>query len=228
MYFGYLLNCPNYAVLICVISDCIDKTSDIFFVIDASYSINPNNFAKEMQFIHDIVDVLDVGPNKTRVALMTFSDKAEFHVKLEHNVDKETFITLSNTAKYIGGGTDTGNALRILREEGFHGQNVQDRPEAAKIVIILTDGLSISPDTTAREAKFMKNNGIQIFSVGIGEGIDKQELIDMASAPTDKFLLHVDDFGSLDNIKNKLAARACTVAPSDLWGLGTLAEQAGK
>lgn len=208
-------------------TDCADKTSDIFFVIDASYSINPNNFAKEMEFIHNVVDVLDVGPNKTRVALMTFSDDAEFHIKLEHNVNKETFMTLSNTAKYIGGGTDTGNALRLLREEGFHGQEVEQRPEAAKIVIILTDGLSISPDTTAREAKFMKNNGIQIFSIGIGEGIDKQELIDMASEPTDKFLLHVDDFGALDNIKTTLAARACTVTSTDS-GPWALAEEGSK
>ena len=182
-----------------------------------------------MEFIHDIVDVLDVGPNKTRVGLMTFSDDVEFHVKLEQHVDKETFMTMSNTAKYVGGGTDTGEALRHLREEGFFGDDVDQRPEATKVIIIVTDGLSISPDTTAREAKLLKNAGVQIFSIGIGEGIDKEELIDMASEPADKFLVHVDDFGALDGVKMMLAARACTLPPSEIqFGSGVQGEQGSK
>lgn len=182
-----------------------------------------------MEFIHNVVDILDIGPNKTRVGLMTFSDEAEFHVKLEQAVDKESFMTMSNTAKYIGGGTDTGNALRHLREEGFYGEESEQRPGVAKVVVILTDGLSISPDITAREAKLLQNTGVQIFSIGIGEGVDKQELEDMASKPADKFLLHVDDFGALDGIRMMLAARACTVPGQTGLGLiGTLSDQGGE
>jgi len=196
-------------------ADCDGKAADIFFVIDASFSITTENFAREMEFIHGVVEILDVSPNKTRVGLMTFSDDADILIRLDHNVSKQQFMTYSNNAKYAGGGTDTANALRKLREEGFYGPNVEDRDTVARIAIILTDGLSITPETTAMEANMLRKVGVQIFSIGIGDGIDKKELIDIASEPVDKFLLHVDDFGALMSIRLKLAARSCTVEPTN-------------
>ncbi|WAR09866.1 MATN1-like protein [Mya arenaria] len=198
-----------------LILDCDGKAADIYFVIDSSYSINSENFAKEMEFIHSVVDVLDIGPNKTRVGVMTFSDDVEFLIRLEHNLSKQELLMFSNNAKYVGGGTDTANALRRLREEGFYGNTVQERDIVARIAIILTDGLSVSPESTATEANMLRKVGVQIFSIGIGEGIDKKELIDIASKPTDKYVLHVDDFGALMNIRLKLAARSCTVEPTN-------------
>ncbi|XP_052248876.1 cartilage matrix protein-like [Dreissena polymorpha] len=207
-----------------IILDCDGKAADIYFAIDASYSINQDNFGKQMEFIHGVVDILDVAPNRTRVGLITFSDDVTFVVKPEQKLSKEEFMMYSNTAKYSGGGTDTANALRALREEGFFGPSTSQRDGVAKIVIILTDGLSVSPESTVMEANNLRKAGVEIFSVGIGEGIDKKELIDIASQPSDKFMLHVEDFGALMNIRLKLAARSCTVKPSD--GLSFAADQA--
>lgn len=206
--------------------DCTDKKADLFFMIDASYSINPDNFAKEMEFVHSVVDILDIGPNKTRVGVMTFSDTVKFHVKLEYNLQKEDFMSHLNSANYIGGGTDTAFALRRMREDGFFGSASDVRDDAARILVVLTDGLSLNPDVTAREASLLKKMGVQIFSIGIGNGIDKRELTDIASEPTDKFLMHVDGFGTLSTIKMKLAARTCTIPPSN--GFPFSADQAGK
>lgn len=200
-----------------LILDCTDKKADIYFVIDSSYSINQDNFEKEMEFVHSVVDILDIGPNKTRVGVMTFSDKVNFLVKLEYNLGKDDFMSHLNSANYMGGGTDTASALRLLREEGFFGSTSSLRDDAARIAIVLTDGLSLTPDVTAREATLLKKMGVQIFSVGIGSGIDKRELEDIASEPVTKFLLHVDDFGSLSTVRMKLAARSCTVPPSDFY-----------
>ena len=139
---------------------------------------------------------------------------------------KEDYDSALNTATYMKGGTDTATALRRMREEGFYGTlNKNPGEEVARVAIVLTDGLSRTPDVTAREAELARKVGIQIFAIGIGEGIDKRELMDIASKPTDKFFLHVDDFGSLLNIKLKLAARSCTVEPLD--GFSGLADHAG-
>lgn len=168
-----------------------------------------------MEFIHSVVNILDIGPNKTRVGVITFSDQVEFLIKLEYNLQKEDFISLLNTAKFHGGGTDTATALRRMREDGFFKSEDEMREEVARIAIVLTDGLSLTPDVTAREADMLRKLGVQLFSVGIGQGIDKRELTDIASKPSDKYLLHVDNFGALSTIKMKLAARTCTVPPSD-------------
>ncbi|XP_045170354.2 cartilage matrix protein-like [Mercenaria mercenaria] len=207
-----------------LILDCSDKKADIFFMIDASYSIQSDNFGKEMEFVKSVVDFLDIGANKTRVGAMTFSDTIKFHAKLEYNLEKEEFISHLNSANYMGGGTDTASALRHMREEGFFASTSQVRNDAARILIVMTDGLSITPDVTTREAKLLKKMGVQVFSIGIGSGIDKRELEDIASDPTDKFFLHVDNFGALDTIKVKLAARSCTVPPTG--GFPFIADQA--
>ncbi|KAL4222708.1 hypothetical protein ACF0H5_018749 [Mactra antiquata] len=199
-----------------LVLDCADKKADVYFLVDSSYSINPDNFAKEMEFVHDIVEILDIGANKTRVGVMTFSDTVEFLIKLEYNLEKTDFMTLLSTAQYHGGGTDTASALRRMREDGFFHSESELRKDVARIAIVLTDGLSLTPDVTAREAEMLRKLGVQVFSVGIGQGIDKRELTDIASKPTDKYLLHVDNFGALSTIKLKLAARTCTVQPSDL------------
>lgn len=198
-----------------LILDCSDKKADIFFMVDSSYSINSDNFAKEMEFVESVIDFLDIGANKTRVGVVTFSDVVKFIVKLEYNFEKEELISHLNNANYLGGGTDTASALRRMREEGFFGNINEIREDASRILVVMTDGLSLTPDVTAREANLLKKMGVQIFSVGIGTGIDKRELEDMASVPVDKYFIHVDDFGSLSTIKLKLAARSCTVPPSE-------------
>lgn len=123
-------------------------------MIDSSYSINSDNFAKEMEFVESVVDFLDMGENKTRVGVMTFSDTVKFLVKLEYKLKKEEFLTYLNTARYMGGGTDTASALRRIREDGFFGSSSKLRDDAARILIIMTDGLSITPDVTARRQIF--------------------------------------------------------------------------
>ena len=179
-----------------------------------------------MEFVHDIIDILDLGPNKTRIGLLTFSDVTEFYLQLSYKMTRDEYQQQLNYVRYLGGGTDTATALRRMREEGFASDlsSSSDRADVAKIAIVLTDGLSLLPDLTAREAQLAHIMGIQIFSVGIGAGVDKQELRDIASDPDDKFILHVDDFGSLREIKSKLAARTCTVEPRE----PLLGDQAGK
>ena len=178
-----------------------------------------------MDFVRSVVDFLDMGENKTRVGAATFSDSVKFLSKLEYNLGKEDFISHLNNAAFMGGGTDTAVALRRVREEGFFGSSNQVRGDSSRILIIMTDGLSLTPEITDREAKLLKKMGVQIFSIGIGSGIDKQELEDIASDPVDKFFLHVDDFGTLDTVKMKLAARTCTIPPTD--GFSFFSDQAG-
>lgn len=204
--------------------DCTGKKADIFFLVDSSFSINQNNFQKEMEFVHSIIEMLDIGPNKTRIGVMSFSEVTKFHIKLDYGMKKEDYLTYLNSVNYMGGGTDTATALRLMREEGFFGSDVTIRRDVARIAVILTDGLSLTPDVTKREADLAKKMGIQIFSIGIGGGIDKRELADIASTPIEKFMLHVDDFVALSSVKMELTAKSCNVEPVE--GYYTLSDQA--
>ena len=52
--------------------------ADIAFVIDSSGSIiadDPENWRRVLRFVEDIVEKLDIGPEKIRVAAVTFSNR---------------------------------------------------------------------------------------------------------------------------------------------------------
>ncbi len=48
-------------------SACNKKPADIVFLLDSSGSILASDFMKQLNFLRDVVDVLDVSSNQTRV-----------------------------------------------------------------------------------------------------------------------------------------------------------------
>ncbi len=62
------------------------------------------------------------------------------------------------------------------------------------MVFLVTDGQSNDPDSTVRSANALKDSGVDIFVVGVGNyinGID--EIVKMDSYPPDKYLFKLLD-----------------------------------
>ena len=55
---------------------------DIVFVIDASGSIRRERFQIVKDFVKDIVDEMEIGSDKTRVGVVSWSDNAKLEVGL--------------------------------------------------------------------------------------------------------------------------------------------------
>ena len=53
-------------------ADCGNKPADIEFVLDSSGSILYKDFRKQLIFTQNLVDIFDVGANKTRIGLVSF------------------------------------------------------------------------------------------------------------------------------------------------------------
>jgi nitric oxide reductase activation protein len=68
----------------------------------------------------------------------------------------------------------SGKAIRYLTHHGF---SRQERPEAAKVALIFTDGKSKHPQETKNAAAEARNQGIFLISIGIEEQSDLQELL---------------------------------------------------
>lgn len=54
------------------ITGCGNKPADIEFVLDSSGSILFKDFRKQLQFTENLVDLFDIGSNKTRVGMVSF------------------------------------------------------------------------------------------------------------------------------------------------------------
>ena len=90
----------------------------------------------------------------------------------------------------------------------FNGKN-GDRPGVPNIGIVITDGKSNRPDQTKAQAEAARQAGIMLFSVGVGSGISRPELNQMATDPDSTHVFTVDDFSKLAQIKALFQQQTC-------------------
>ena len=195
------------------LTDCGGKPADIYFALDASNSIWPEDFKKQLVFVQDLVTLFDISPTKTRVGLITYSDRVKPVIGLDATQEKSSLKELIANVTFMGGRTKSSEAFKFLREQGFSPDVA--RREVAHIVLTFTDGLSKNPRDTAREAELAKRQGIYLFSIGIGMSVEKTELADIASEPEEDFVFHVANFSVLNTIKDILAIKTCAVQQPD-------------
>ncbi|XP_021364449.1 uncharacterized protein LOC110457477 [Mizuhopecten yessoensis] len=199
------------------IPGCGVVPADIVFILDSSGSVGTANFQKMLQFVRTTAQGFDIGPNGVEVSVITFSDKPhlEFHLNKYH--DKNSVLNAISNVHYITGGTNTADALKYARETSFTAANGV-RPNSAKIAIVITDGKSNSAGATANEANLLRNDGVTVFSVGVGAGPKTSELNSMATDPDNQHVFVVNNFDALTQIKSTLQQKACevkaTVAPA--------------
>lgn len=144
---------------------CQGKPADIFFVLDTSSSILPEDFKRQTRFVVGLVNILDVNPNKTQVGLITFSDNATVEFFLNEHATQSGVASAVESTIHTGGRTNTGDALNLMVVEGFTARRGA-RKGVAQIAIVITDGLSRDPDKTVLNAEKAKANGIYVFAIG--------------------------------------------------------------
>lgn len=178
------------------------------FILDTSSSVGKENFEKIRQWVANLVESFDVGPDKTRVAVVRYSDRPTVEFNLGRHKTLEEVKRAARNIRYLGGNTMTGDAISYTTTNIFTERNGA-RPKARgiqKVAILLTDGRSqdyvLEPSTAAAKA------GIRMFAVGIGEAL-KVELEEIAAEPKNAHVFHVTDFNAIDKIRGRLRRRLC-------------------
>ncbi|KAH9489337.1 hypothetical protein Btru_051673 [Bulinus truncatus] len=98
-------------------TECKTKPSEVVFVLDKSSSIYILDFHKQLKFVSDVIDIFDIGVNKTRVAAVSFSTNATVEFHLDEFSTKQDIKDSIAKVNYTGGITATGLALMKVRDE---------------------------------------------------------------------------------------------------------------
>lgn len=174
-----------------------------------------DNFEKIRKWVADLVDSFDVSPDKTRVAVVLYSDRPTIEFNLSRHKTLEDVKRAARNIRFLGGNTMTGDAISYTTRNIFTERNGA-RPQAKgvqRVAILLTDGRSqdyvLEPSQEAAKA------GIRMFAVGIGEAL-KEELEEIAAAPKNAHVFHVTDFNAIDKIRGRLRRRLCE-SKSVVW-----------
>uniref|UniRef100_A0A0B7AJL4 VWFA domain-containing protein n=1 Tax=Arion vulgaris TaxID=1028688 RepID=A0A0B7AJL4_9EUPU len=184
-----------------------NKEADIYFLIDSSTSIWIVEFDILLKFVVDLVSDMDIGP--TRVGVGVYSTDHKLHISINNNFTKEKLQSEIKKAPYLKGNTFISRALKGMMVHGFSSKAV--RAGVPRIAVLLTDGMSRHKQLAADNATLAKREGIFIFTVGIGNGVDKDELREIASDPKTTFYYHASDFDNLKDIRSQLSEKMSQV-----------------
>ncbi|XP_078329872.1 uncharacterized protein LOC111103779 isoform X2 [Crassostrea virginica] len=181
--------------------NCVAK-GDIVFLLDESGSVGSINFETTKTFVYNFVSYFSIGPNANQISVVTFSSNATEDFSLNRYSSLSTLQSAVLSLSYSGGGTSIGAALDFARLHSFiptHGA----RPDAAKLVILITDGQS----SLSNEADLLKDQYVTIFCVGVTRGIN-EELLRRVSSHND-YTYVTDSFITLSGIQSYLAEKSC-------------------
>lgn len=180
--------------------------ADIAFALDSSGSVGSKNFVKEVNFVKQVVQSLNLNGEST-VAVENFADNAviRFHLNAFNGIQA---VLNGMSIYYKGGTTNTADAINKMRTEMFTSPN-GDRRNSPNIGIVITDGKSNDRSATLREASQAQTEGIVMIAVGVGDGVNELELEGIASYPPSSNVFHVDNFDDFDQITDSLISSIC-------------------
>ena len=186
-------------------NSCLQSDIDFAFVIDSSGSVTSTNWAITMQMIGEnwIKEILVPNGSKTcgnHVAGRWYATETERFHDFEPPL-KDVYAGYKSYADYVadifinvpfnGGGTDTARALKETRQNDIP----MARKDGLKYVMVFTDGASNDADATTEEAKKLHGVVNRTYALGIGDGINMDELYRIGS--NDEYVARMTDFSDL-------------------------------
>jgi len=180
--------------------------ANLVFILDSSQSVGELNWFKIKQFAIDVISGLTVSEQESHVGVVLYATDVEkaFDLnsfKQEKRVQDEVW-----KLPYKAGATSTTEAIGAMTEIMAAGR----RDDAKDIAILLSDGVTnIRQNETMEFADKAKDDGITIFSIGVTNEINEDELRNIASDP--KYFTYVENFDDLQKIISMIIEGTCEI-----------------
>ncbi|XP_038127549.1 collagen alpha-1(XII) chain isoform X2 [Cyprinodon tularosa] len=183
----------------------VDVQADVVLLVDGSYSIGLKNFAKVRAFLEVLVTSFDIGPNKIQISLVQYSRDpyTEFALNTHHDINAA--VKAVRTFPYRGGSTNTGRAMKYVKDKIFVPARGA-RDNVPRVMVLITDGKS--SDSFKTQATDLRNIDVEIFAVGVKDAV-RSELEAIANPPADTHVYEVEDFDAFQRISKELTQSIC-------------------
>jgi Ca-activated chloride channel family protein len=173
---------------------------DLMLAVDLSRSMDIVDFSDHGQAVSRIAATKKVVANFVRnrvgdrVGLIVFAEQAFLTIPLTFDTAAVSKLLNNLVVGMAGERTSIGDAI------GIGVQNLIKRPEASRILILLTDGEDTASHIPPIEAaQIAKNAYIKIYTVGVGNKLDEKLLKNIADM-TGGIYYKVTDVNSLEKV----------------------------
>ncbi|KAG8548826.1 hypothetical protein GDO81_023976 [Engystomops pustulosus] len=196
---------PQLQRMVCSIDSqgCQAQPLDLVFVLDASSVVGQENFVRVLNFVTMVALQFDINRDVTQVGVVTYGAQPITAFGLDVHETSSSLLHAINRAQYRGGPPSTGGALLHVYNEVMTVQKGA-RPGVKKAMVLITDGRG--SEDAAVPAQKLRDNGISVFTVGIGK-IHRNLLLRIAGS--ERFLTHVPSYDALGQYEDALVQRVC-------------------
>ena len=156
---------------------------DVVFAVDGSTKIDPLRFTQMKNFVSDIVSYLPVSETEVHVGVVEYSDKPYVEIYLDYYFDSTNLREAIELIKPSEGETaSTEQVIKIVRERMFVPER-GSRSGVPKVLVIVTDGRPYVGDKPEIEAGLLRQTGVRVLVVPIGDRSDTGVLGKVVSRP---------------------------------------------
>ncbi|CAF2415691.1 unnamed protein product [Rotaria sp. Silwood2] len=205
--------CPNSPAHIrCCLDTCSQELKmDLGFVLDASGSVGRSNYQLQLKFTQDLLRRVNVGLNKTHVGIINYSDDVQTLTWLNTDYTLEEKLRRVNQSVYYASGTNTARALRQVDTVfSYQRGRRQSKEGVTPVIFVITDGKSDNQSATIGAANVLKQKGIILVSVGVGNGPNLGELHAVCSPPASENYFAMSDYTALEQKLNQFTSKSCS------------------
>lgn len=167
------------------------------FLLDGSDSVR-TGFPLLKDFVQSVVESLDVGPDRVRVALVQYSDRTRPEFYLNSHIDQQGVLNAIRSLRLLGGTTpNTGAALNfVLRNVLVESAGSRILDGVPQILMVLT--ADRSGDDVQGPSVVLKREGAVPIGIGIGNA-DISEMQTISFIPD--FGMTITDFRELGTVQ---------------------------
>lgn len=204
----YLWFDPYNIVCLLLHVDCY-RDIDLYIILDTSGSIPEADYEMAKNFMADLVGGFNIGEHTVRVGLVLFGSTIYPIFNLHDSFDKATVLSWIRGATYYDGATATGDGILYAANIGFT-EAYGARPSNLAIPrtgIVLTDGQSNRGVDVTIASEAARNLSIELFALGISNGINDDELLVIAGSQDRVF--RIDNFTNIDDARVLIAQGSC-------------------
>ncbi|XP_028925413.1 collagen alpha-3(VI) chain isoform X9 [Ornithorhynchus anatinus] len=188
------------------------EKKDVVFLIDGSDGVR-TGFPLMKEFLQRVVESLDVGPDRVRVGVVQYCERARPEFYLNTYNDQQSVVNGIRSLAHMGGSTlNTGAALNFVL------RNIFTAPAGSRItegvpqfLILLT--ADRSQDDVRGPSVVLKRSGMVPFGIGIG----KADIIEMKTISyVPDFALSIPAFRDLNSIQQVISERVSQLTREEL------------
>lgn len=181
---------------------------DIVFLVDGSNYIGSTNFPYVRDFIINVVNQLDVRPDRAQIGLLQFADRPKVEFYLNTYSNRPDVVNKISQLRLTGGSVlNTGAAMNHALSNMFQPSSGSRRKEGVQQVLILITG-GPAQDEVKSIADRLALGGVLTFTVSSGQA--DEDLLRTAAFVPD-LAYHSYSFSDLPAMAETIMPKLITV-----------------